>query len=306
MLELAIMLESQHGLNWPRWQRLSRAVEDLGFAGLYRSDHFTGAVPPARDSLEQWVSFTWIATHTRRIEFGSLVSPISFRDPVFTARMAMQVDDLSEGRLRLGLGAGWQAHEHEMFGYDLLDLPRRFQRFQEGLEVITRLMKYGDEPVDFNGQFYRLRGAILLPRPQRPGGPPIVIGGNGRKLTLPLVVRYADEWNAVDIPVETFRSLNQHLDDLLLAAGRDRSAVRRTLMTWLIFGHDEADLQTKLGSRTPEELQQRGIIYGTAGQIREQLLRLEEAGVQRVMLRWGDLDDLAGLEAFAHSIFNPA
>jgi len=122
MLELAIMIEGQNGLNWPRWQRIARAVEDLGFAGLYRSDHYPNASPPDLDSLELWVSLTWLASHTRRIQFGPLVSPVSFRQPTMTARMASAVDDLSGGRLILGLGAGWQAREHTHYGWDLLDV----------------------------------------------------------------------------------------------------------------------------------------------------------------------------------------
>ena len=106
MIELALMVEGQNGLNWPRWQRLVTAVEDLGFAGLYRSDHYTNASPPDLDSLELWVSLTWLAANTQRIAFGPLVSPVSFRQPTMTARMATAVDDLSHGRLTLGLGAG--------------------------------------------------------------------------------------------------------------------------------------------------------------------------------------------------------
>ena len=124
MLEVAIMIEGQNGLNWPRWQRIAQAVEDLGFAGLYRSDHYTNANPPDLDSLELWVSLTWLASHTTRIEFGPLVTPVSFRHPTMTARMASAVDDLSGGRLTLGLGAGWQEREHSHFGWDLLDVPR--------------------------------------------------------------------------------------------------------------------------------------------------------------------------------------
>ena len=111
MLEIALMIEGQMGLTWPRWQRIVQAAEDLGFAGLYRSDHFTNGNPPDQASLELWVSLTWLADHTRRIEFGPLATPVSFRHPVMTARMAMAVDDLSGGRLRLGLGAGWQERE---------------------------------------------------------------------------------------------------------------------------------------------------------------------------------------------------
>ncbi|MCB0081201.1 MAG: LLM class flavin-dependent oxidoreductase, partial [Caldilineaceae bacterium] len=134
-MDIAIMLEGQHGLNWPRWQRIVRAVEDLGFAGLYRSDHFTNPSPPDLDSLELWISLAWLASHTSRIEFGSMVSPVSFRHPVWTARMAKDVDNLSGGRLILGVGAGWQEREHANFGFDLLEVPERFARFEEGLEV---------------------------------------------------------------------------------------------------------------------------------------------------------------------------
>src|SRR5215212_5490159 len=98
MIEVAIMLEGQNGLTWPRWQRIARAVEDLGFVGLYRSDHYTEPNSPDRDSLELWVSLTWLASHTSRIEFGPLVSPVSFRHPATLVRMAAAVEDLSEGR----------------------------------------------------------------------------------------------------------------------------------------------------------------------------------------------------------------
>src|SRR5688572_1070219 len=152
MLEVAIMVEGQNGLNWPRWQRLATAVEQLGFVGLYRSDHFTNGNPPDLDSLELWVSLTWLATHSRRLVFGPLVTPFSFRDPVFTARIAGAVDDLSGGRLTLGLGAGWQDREHNKFGYDLLDVERRFKRYEEGVQVVKALLRSA-EPVNFKGEF---------------------------------------------------------------------------------------------------------------------------------------------------------
>lgn len=131
-MEIGIMIEGQNGLNWSRWKNIAAAVEDLGFFGLFRSDHFTNMTPPDKDSLELWVSLTWLASYTRRIQFGPLVTPISFRHPVHTARMALAVDDLSDGRLILGIGAGWQEREHEIFGFSLLDLKERFDRFEEG------------------------------------------------------------------------------------------------------------------------------------------------------------------------------
>ncbi|WP_322821687.1 LLM class F420-dependent oxidoreductase [Chloroflexus sp.] len=300
-IDVALMIEGQNGLTWSRWQRLAQAAEDLGFAGLYRSDHFTNANPPEKESLELWVSLTWLASHTRRIEFGPLVSPVSFRHPALTARMAAAVDDLSGGRLQLGLGAGWQEREHTMFGFDLLAVVPRFQRFREGLEVVTRLLR-SDTPVTWIGEYYQLREAILLPRPQRPGGPPIVIGGNGEQRTLPLTARYADEWNAVFVPPARFAELNAKLDNLLDTAGRPREAVRRSLMIGSVFGRDEYEVERLLAGRDRQQLRARGILVGVADEIIEQIQAFAAVGVQRIMVQWLDLDDLDRLESFATSV----
>ena len=303
MIEVAIMIEGQDGLNWTRWQRIAQAVEDLGFVGLYRSDHYTNAGPPDKDSLELWVSLTWLASHTKRIEFGPLVSPVSFRHPTMTARIASAVDDLSGGRLTLGMGAGWQEREHTNYGWDLLELAPRFARFEEGLKIVTGLFA-GDQPMNFEGDYYHLKDAILLPRPARPGGPPILIGGNGPLRTLPLAARYAREWNAVYQPVDNLVKLNARLDELLKEQGRQPSDVRRSTMTNCIFGKDEADLQRKVGARgqSVADLQARGLIVGTASQIVAQLGRLSEIGIQRVMLQWLDQDDMEGLEGIAKNV----
>ena len=302
-MDIAIMVEGQDGLTWPRWQNMARAVEDLGFSGLFRSDHFTNATAPEKDSLELWVALTWLASHTKRIEFGPLVSPVSFRHPALTARMASAVDDLSGGRLVLGLGAGWQKREHEMFGFDLLEPSPRFDRFEEGLEVITRLFN-SDDPVTFEGQYFQLHDAILLPRPARRGGPRIAIGGNGLRRTLPYVARFANEWNAVYLPAGELKSLNDKLDLLLDSAGRPRDSVRRSVMLGCVYGQTPERLQEKLsvGNRSFEDWRQLGAVVGTGGQIRDQLKEVELAGIQRVMLQWLGVDDLAGLATLAHEI----
>ncbi len=300
-MEVAIMVEGQNGLTWPRWQRIVPLVEELGFAGLFRSDHFTNANPPDRESLELWVSLTWLAANTRRIEFGPLVTPFSFRSPIFTARMGKDVDDLSNGRLVLGIGAGWQVREHELFGFPLLALPERFARFSEGVGV-AHCMLHAGGPVRFEGAYYQLRDAQLLPPPQRPGGPRLLIGGNGPQRTLPLVARYADEWNAFYITPARFAALNSVLDELLIAQNRRPTAVRRSLMTGLYFGHDDAALRARLRGRGAAEERGRGVVVGTQAAVREQLAAIAAAGVERVMLQWLDLDDMAGLEALARAV----
>jgi F420-dependent oxidoreductase-like protein len=300
VLEVAIMIEGQDGITWDRWKRLGRAAEDLGYAGLYRSDHFTEPRGPLKEALELWASLTWLADNTERIEFGPLVSPVSFRHPVITAWQASAVDSLAGGRLQLGLGAGWQEREHDAFGFDLLDTKRRFARLEEGLEVATRLLR-NEEPVSFEGEFYRLRDALLTVRSPRPAGPPVVIGGNGPRRTLPLAVRFADEWNGVFLTADQFADLNARLEGLLREAGRTPEDVRRTLMTRGVFGRTRAEVDRKLDGVAREDLDA-AVIAGTADEFVDRLGRLSDVGVQRVMLQWLEPDDLAGLEAMAGSV----
>lgn len=296
------MIEGQNGLTWPRWQRIAPLVEALGFAGLYRSDHFTNAGPPDRESLELWTSLSWLATHTRRIPFGPLVTPCSFRHPVMTARMATAVDELSGGRLVLGMGAGWQEREHTHYGFDLLDLGSRMARFEESLRIVTALFT-SEVPLTFPGHYFRLHDAVLLPRP-RPGGPPILVGGNGPRRTLPLAAQYAVEWNATLQTAEGFRRLTARLDTLLARHDRDATAVARSMMTGLVFGRSPAEVTRQLErrGRTREEMRSRGVLVGTGEDVIAQLRELSSAGLQRIMLQWLDLDDLDGLRAFAEAV----
>ena len=306
MIEVALMVEGQNGLTWKRWKRVVTAAEDLGFAGLFRSDHFTNASPPDKPSLELWTSLTWLADNTSRIEFGPLVSPVSFRHPTLTARMAAAVDDLSAGRLILGLGAGWQEREHHKFGHDLLEVPQRFDRFEEGVEVIAKLLR-NEEPSTFEGEYFQIREAQLLPRPRQEGGPPILIGGNGPQRTLPLTARFADEWNGLFNPPEKFGELNQRLDKLLQEEDREPGKVRRSLMTGCVYGESDEEVTSKVkqranGKYTADELRDRGLIVGTSEQIVKQLEGYAEAGADRVMLQWLDLDDMDGLQSLAEGV----
>jgi F420-dependent oxidoreductase-like protein len=314
MIAVSLMIEGQNGLSWPRWQRLVDEAEALGFAGLFRSDHFTNGWGPYMDSLEMVVSLTYLADHTQRIHFGPLVAPFSFRHPAMLARQAAALDDLSGGRMVLGVGAGWQEREHETFSFDLGNLRTRMGRFEEGLEVVTRLLRSGD-PVTFEGRHFQLHDALLLPRPERPGGPPILIGGTGLRRTLPLVARYADAWNAIMVTPEEFHDLSRTLDDLLRAQGREPSSVRRTLMTNLTFGVDRSALERKLpdlaGAASLEDAvatlrAARRNIVGTPELVAAQIAEYSAAGVEEVMLQWLDLDDLDGLRAFAASVLPQA
>src|SRR5579875_320437 len=319
MVAISLMIEGQDGLNWSRWQRLVAEAESLGFAGLFRSDHFTNANPPDKDSLEMIVSLTYLADHTQRIHFGPLVSPLTIRVPQMLARQAAALDDLSSGRMILGLGAGWQEREHRLFGYDLGTTATRMARLEEGLEVITRLLR-SDTPVTFEGKYFQLRGATLLPRPQRPAGPRILVGGNGQKRTLPLVARYADVWNALYLTPQAFHERSAMLDDLLRQAGRHPGDVKRTMMLTLLFGRDKAALEQQLepyrrrpelsGKSTEEIVRTLSLsgrcIIGTAEQaeqVIQQIKAYEMVGIEELMIQWFEMDDIDDLHAFASSVF---
>lgn len=299
--DIAVMIEGQDGLNWERWCRLALAVEDLGFDGLFRSDHFTNPDGPYEDSLELWTSLTWLADNTDRIQFGPLVTPVSFRHPAFTARMGKDVDDLANGRLVLGVGAGWQEREHETFGFDLLPLDERFDRFEEGVAVVDRLLR-SDNPVTFEGDYYELNDALLLPRPERTGGPQLLVGGNGMERTLPLAVEHAEEWNGVFLSPDDFGTRIDRLDRLCEVAGRDPAELQRSLMTQVVFGRDEDELERVLDGRDPDDLRDQGLIVGTGVEVTTQLARLEEVGADRVMLQWLAMDDLDRLSALADAV----
>lgn len=312
-MQLAIMLEGQNDLTWSRWKRIAAEVERLGFAGLYRSDHFTNPVPPERDSLELWVSLTWLAENTRRLRFGPIVSPVTFRHPALSARMGLQVDELAGGRLTLGLGAGWQEREHRMFGLDLLETRARFDRFEEAMALVRRLI-HDDAPVTFEGRYYQLHEAVLRPRPhwteRADGGGarmPLLVGGNGEKRTLPLAARYADEWNGVMVGPARFAELSAQLDRLLDAQGRPRSAVRRSLMHGVTYGADPDMLARALEWRAAhwssradaQEMRARGEIVGAGDEVVAQIAAYEAAGVECLMLQWLPLDELDLLRHFA-------
>jgi len=304
MTQIGIMIEGSRGLNWTRWKGLLRTAEDCGFQSVFRSDHFTNpAGEDDQDSLELWMSLAYAASHTESIEFGSLVAPVSFRHPSMQARYAAAIDDLSAGRLVLGMGAGWQAREHQRFGLPFYDFATRYQMLEEALQVTKRLLR-SDTPFDFIGEHYQLEDAILLPRPARPGGPPILIGGNGPKRTLPLVAKHADEWNADALDLATYRARRAILDEYLSAEGRAVDALKYSLMTRVIYRRTQAQLDAFLHESgiSKDEVAAGRLIVGTAGEVIDQMAARFEAGINRIMLRWLELDDMANLELLAHDV----
>lgn len=268
--QIGLMVEGQFGLNWPRWQRVLAMAERAGFQCVFRSDHFTNPAPPDLDSLELFTSLTYAATQTKSIEFGSLVAPVTFRHPLMTLRQASAIDDLSGGRLTLGLGAGWQRREHESYGVPFGTFSSRFAHLTDALTIGAHLLT-SDQPLTYAGKHLSVQDAVLLPRPKRKL--PILIGGNGVNRSLPLAAQFADEWNGVFIDAPTYAARNARLTELLEQRGRDPRAVKRSLMSPLA-GFQGDDGIDKLGAYV-------------------------EAGCQRFMLQILDYDNLDGVEAWA-------
>jgi alkanesulfonate monooxygenase SsuD/methylene tetrahydromethanopterin reductase-like flavin-dependent oxidoreductase (luciferase family) len=314
MIALSVSAEGLFGLTWPAWKRLVRAVEDLGFAGLYLSDHFLLNVPPDGPSLELIVALTHLADTTERIRFGSMVAPLSVRDPVMLTRQAAALDELSGGRMVLGVGTGWEEAEHTMFGYPLGDMLTRFARLEEGLEVITRLLR-SDKPVTVDGRFFQLREAVL-PGPRRHKGPPVMIGGSGPKRTLPLVARFADVWNAQELSPDGVRERSLLLDELLVTAGRHPDDVRRTLNAFVVCARTPQEVAERLRGyrryagfatlpqeQVLEQLQTEWqAIVGPPDEIVAQIRAYEAAGITELSMQWPGVDDLEGLEIVAAQV----
>src|SRR5438445_1697895 len=238
------MIEAQEGLTWDRWRRLAETAEALGFDSLWRSDHlFSLFGVLTRPGLDMWPTLTYLATATRRIRFGPLVCPITFRHPAMLARAAAAVDVLSGGRLELGVGAGWHDGEHQAFGIPYPPVGERIRRLDEGIQVIRAL--WSDGPAHFDGRFYRLDGAVGWPKPMQRPRIPLIVGGKGPHL-LQIVAKHADEWNCdYSEPPSTIRVRTQTLEEACRKVGRDPHTIRRSWMGAFLIGERGGDLERR-------------------------------------------------------------
>ena len=275
MTDVALAVEGQSGLTWERWKRIVAAAEELGFAALYRTDHLIAAQPPDEPSLELWTSLTWLAANTRRIEFGNLVSPLTFRHPVHLAHSAVALQELSGGRFTLGLGAGWSKREHEMYGFEMYSPRERLNRFEEGLSIVKSLLR-AEDPFTFHGRYFHVDEARLVPR----GETPILVAGRSAR-SLELAACYADQWNVMFVTAGEFRGLSASL----------KEGIKRTVMVGA-----EVDEQ-KRQERSWMWWRDAGLITDRSG-----VDAFADAGADRVILQWLDLDDLDGLQTLAQRV----
>ena len=308
-MRIGIMIEGQEGLTWERWLPLVHAAEDLGYDSLCRSDHVTSVVGQSRrPSLETWTSLAVLATRTQRIRFGPLVSPITFYHPAVLAKMATAVDTLSLGRLDLGIGAGWNEHEHAMFGIPMPPVKERLDRLECAAAHIRALA--AGAPVNLTQPYYPLHGAESYPLPSH-GRLRLVVGGRGEKRTLRIAAEFADEWNVTRVDVATFKRKRQVLAEHCREFRRDPETITRSLMIPLAIGRDRSDVARRIDAARgiipalPEDeagWRASSFLAGSAEAVIQSLREWEAAGMDRVMLQMLDQEDLAALELFARSV----
>jgi probable F420-dependent oxidoreductase len=251
---LMLPLAESETPGWETLRDMALAAEETGLDSVFGADHliFRPSDGTTEGIHESWTLLTAVAALTSRVEIGPLVLALPFRPPALTAKMAAELDEVSGGRLILGLGCGWHEPEFTAFGYPF---DHRVGRFEEGLEIIAPLLR--GESVSFQGRFYRVEDVELRPRPVRPGGPPILIAGKQPRM-LSIVARHAHQWNAAwyGFPREAdeLRTRLTNLRAALDEAGRDPASLTLTSGIWIAWDDAGTDAPERAIRGTPEEV----------------------------------------------------
>ena len=298
-MELCLMVEGQEGVTWPQWLALARACEQHGIATMFRSDHYLNldGRHPERGSLDAWATLNALAAVTISLRLGTMVSPATFRHPSELAKVVTTADQISGGRVELGLGAGWHEREHEAFGFPFAATRVRMDVLEEQLQVV--LGAWGEVPFSFHGAHYELSDLDAQPKPVQRPHPPLIMGGSAGPRSAALAARFADEYNTPFPSLEDVRERNAAIHQACELAGRQ--PIPFSVMTGVVLGSDAGDLRDRVRRLSavigaePDALQAEppaGWIMGTVDQAAERLHELEEAGVSRVMCQHLLHDDL--------------
>lgn len=304
-MELRIFTEPQQGATYEDLLAVARAAEQLGFAGFFRSDHYlhmSGDGGPG--PTDAWTTLAGLARDTRTIRLGTLVSSATFRLPGPLAVQVAGVDQMSNGRVELGIGAGWFEAEHTAYGIPFPDLGERFDRLEEQLAVITGLWATPrGETFSHDGSHYPVADSPALAKPAQEGGVPIIIGGAGKRRTPALAARYAAEFNAPFMGPEPSAALFDRVRRACEDARRDPATMTMSAAQVLCLGADDATLRRRAAAigRDVDELRANGLA-GSAAEIVDRLGRFTEAGATRAYLQILDLADLDHLADVASSV----
>jgi F420-dependent oxidoreductase-like protein len=304
-VQLRIMTEPQMGATYDDLLAVARRTEETGFDAFFRSDHYLtmggDGLPGPTDA---WITLAGLARETSRIRLGTLMTAATFRLPGPLAISVAGVDQMSGGRIELGIGAGWFEAEHTAYGIPFPPVRERFDRLEEQLAIISGLLAApAGKTFDFEGEHYRLAGSPALPKPVQDGGVPIIVGGKGRTRTPRLAARHAAEFN---VPFETVAENARLFAGVRAAceeAGRDPSSMVYSSALVLCVGKDEVELARRAAAigRDVAELRENGVA-GTPAEAIDILGRYAESGAQRVYLQVLDLADLDHLDLVANEV----
>jgi F420-dependent oxidoreductase-like protein len=305
-MQLRIFTEPQQGADYPTLLRVAKAAEEFGFDGFFRSDHYLrmGDGSPLPGPTDSWITLAGLAVDTERIRLGTLVSPVTFRLPGPLAVAVAQVDQMSGGRVELGIGTGWFDAEHDAYGIPFPPLGERFEMLDEQLAIVTGLWATAaGERFSFSGKHYTVTDSPALPKPAQRPGPPVIIGGGGQKRTPRIAAAYADEYNAAFDEVPGTQAAFERVRAAVSAAGRPASSMVYSIAQVVCCGRDEAEVDRRAAAigRQADELRQHGLA-GTPAEIAAKLGEFAEIGTQRVYLQVLDLTDVQHLELIAEQV----
>ena len=304
-MDVRIFTEPQQGATYDDLLAVARTAEDAGFDAFFRSDHYLhmsgdgGAGP-----TDAWTTLAGLARDTSRIRLGTLVTAATFRLPGPLAIAVAGVDQMSGGRVELGIGAGWFKGEHTAYGIDFPDVKERFDRLEEQLAVITGLWSTpAGRTYTHDGSHYPMVDAPALAKPVQEGGVPIIVGGSGKRRTPALAARYASEFNAAFQSPEESRVLFERVRAACEDRRRDPDDLTLSAVGVLCLGDDDATLARRAAaiSREVGELRAHGFA-GSTDEVVDRLGRYAEAGATRVYLQVLDLNDLDHVEEVAATV----
>ena len=305
-MKLRIFTEPQQGASYQTLRSVALAAEELGFDAFFRSDHYLkmGSVSGLPGPTEAWATLAALAVETSRIRLGTLVTPATFRLPGPLAITVAQADQMSGGRIELGLGAGWYEAEHTAYGVPFPPLGERFDILTEQLEIITGLWDTADgETFSFSGAHYQLADSPALPKPAQRPHPPVILGGAGARRTPRLAARFAAEFNLGFRSVQDSAAAFARVREACEAAGRHPTSMTYSVAQLVCCGKDEAEFRRRAAAigRDPAEIRERGL-GGTPGEIADKIASFAEVGAERIYLQVFDLSDLDHLGLIASDV----
>ena len=303
-MELRIFTEPQQGATYDDLLAVALKAEELGFGAFFRSDHYLtmggDGLPGPTDA---WTTLAGLARDTSTIRLGTLMTSATFRHPGVLAIQVAQVDQMSGGRVELGLGAGWFTEEHTAYGIPFPGTGERFDRYAEQLEVVTGLWATPvGETYTFEGEHYQLTDSPALPKPTQ-AKPPVLVGGLGKKRTPALAARYADEFNLPFVDLDTTRAQFARVSEACEAIERDPASLTWSNALVACVGEDEAEIDRRAAAigREKAELRENGLA-GTPDEVADKIRAYADAGAQRIYLQVLDLSDLDHLALIAERV----